>query len=256
MKLAYVITLPEHGGAQAHVRGLLAEARQRAEVNEVTLITSSVGWLTKEAEGLGVPVVIVPDLVQPLVPGRDLSAVRQLYKVLRRLRPDLVHLHSSKAGLLGRFAAKLAGVPAVFTAHGWAFADGVSPKRRLLAALSERLAAPLAARIIAVSEYDTALARRFGVGRPGQIVTIHNGIPDSPTVAYSPGHSWRCRVIMTARFAPQKDQATLIRAVARVPEVELTLIGGGEGLHVAQSLALNLGVRDRVHFLGTRSDVP
>lgn len=252
MKLLYVITLAEHGGAQAHVRTLLAAARERAEV---ALATSSEGWLTQEARSMGVPVFLVPELVQPLSPTKDVRAVLTLCRLFRRLGPDVVHLHSSKAGLLGRVAARLAGVQAVFTAHGWAFTEGASANRRRLAIWLERLAAPLAARIIAVSSYDTTLAARCRVGRDGQVLTVHNGIP-SLTRRVETTATPLCRVVMTARFAPPKDQCALIRAVVQVPGVHLTLIGDGELLPEAQALAARLGVQDRVTFLGARSDVP
>lgn len=252
MKLLYVITLAEHGGAQAHVRTLLAQTRNQAET---ALITSSEGWLTQEAQALGVPVYLVPELVQPLSPMQDFRAVLALRRLLRHLRPDLVHLHSSKAGLVGRVAARWAGVPAVFTAHGWAFTEGVAARRRQFALWSERLAAPLAARIISVSAYDTALASRSRVGKPGKVVTVHNGIPDRP-VWIRPDRGGPCRVVMTARFGAQKDHPALLRAVAQVPHIHLTLIGDGELLPAARALAARLGVQDRVAFLGRRSDVP
>ncbi|GBF06704.1 glycosyl transferase, group 1 family [Deinococcus aerius] len=253
MKLLYVITLAEHGGAQAHVRTLLACMREQAEL---ALATSAEGWLTQQARALGVPVYLVPELVQPLSPGKDIRAVHALHQLLRQLKPDLVHLHSSKAGLLGRIAARLAGIPAVFTAHGWAFTEGASANRRRLAIWSERLAAPLATRIISVSGYDTELAGRCRVGHSGQVVTIHNGIPELAGGRTQPDSPSSCRVVMTARFAPPKDQAALIRAVAQVPEIRLTLIGEGELLPAAQALAAELGIQDRVTFLGARSDVP
>lgn len=253
MKLLYIITLAEHGGAQAHVRTLLARMQGQTEL---ALATSVEGWLTEQARALGVPVYLVPELVQPLSPGKDFRAVQAIHRLFRQLKPDLVHLHSSKAGLLGRVAARLAGIPTVFTAHGWAFTEGASANRRRLAIWSERLAAPLAARIISVSSYDTKLAGRCRVGRPGQVVTIHNGIPEMAGGRTAPDNPSSCRVVMTARFAPPKDQAALIRAVAQMPEIQLTLIGEGEFLAAAQALAAELGIQDRVVFLGARSDVP
>lgn len=252
LNVLQVITLSEHGGAQTHVLTLLAAARSRAKV---ALVTSGEGWLTQAARDLGVEVHLVPGLVQPISPLQDLRAAVALYRLFRRLRPDLVHLHSSKAGLLGRVAARLAGVPAVFTAHGWAFADGVPANRKRLALFLERLAAPLAARIITVSDCDAALANRHRVGRKEQIRSIHNGIPDRHERAL-PRAEGPCRVVMTARFSAQNDHATLLRAAARVPDVHLTLIGNGELMPAAEALAAALGIGERITFLGARSDVP
>lgn len=257
-RILYVITVAEHGGAQTHVYTLLSHMREHAWVG---LVTSSEGWLTQEARALGVPVFLVPTLVKPLSPAKDMQALMTLTRLFRDLQPNLVHLHSSKAGLLGRVAARVAKVATVFTAHGWAFTEGVSSHRRRLAVLSERLVARLASRIISVSDYDTALARQFGVGREHQLVTIHNGINDVSRLKVA-GEGQNellgniaMRVLMVARFSLQKDHSTLLQAVAKVPNIQLSLIGDGELLPEAQVLARRLGITNRVEFLGARSDV-
>jgi glycosyltransferase involved in cell wall biosynthesis len=247
-----VITKAERGGAQSHLLELLA-FRDRARL---TVVSGEDGFLLREARSLGLDTVVLPDLVAPLAPRRDLAALLALVRLLRRLKPDLVHLHSSKAGLLGRLAAWVSGVPAVFTAHGWAFTEGASSGRRRLAALSERLAAPLSRAIIAVSDYDRALAARLGVTR--RAVTIHNGLPIHNGLLHpSPDRDpSTVRLLMVARFAPPKDQALLLRAAAPFAQAEVWLIGDGPELLAAQTLAAELGTAERVRFLGNRSDVP
>lgn len=258
MKILYVITRSERGGAQAHLLSLLAQAAQ--EHHPILAVGAAdlkegKDVLVAQAQELGIEVHMLPSLVTPLSPLADLKATQELLRVIRRVRPDLIHVHSSKAGLLGRVAGWWAGTPTVFTAHGWAFTDGVSPPRKAIAVVSERLAAVITGRIIAVSGYDTALARRWGVGRREQVVTVENGIPDLPLARAA--HAGGCvRVVMTARFAVPKDQGQLVRAVALVPGAELWLVGDGPQLPEVQALAQELGVTDRVEFLGSRSDVP
>src|SRR5580692_12694758 len=114
MKILYVITRSEVGGAQMHLLDLL---RGVGDAHEVLLATGENGYLTHETEALGIPVHVIPELVHPIRPVRDLKAVAALYGLIRRVRPHLVHCHTSKAGIVGRLAARMAFTPSVFTAH-------------------------------------------------------------------------------------------------------------------------------------------
>src|SRR3546814_21180908 len=100
---------------------------------------------------------------------KDIQAYRELRAIFRALQPQLIHVHSSKAGVLGRLAGRRLAIPTIFTAHGWAFTEGVSPAKRKLYIFIERLLAPFAARIITVSDYDRNLAIKAGVGNRHQI---------------------------------------------------------------------------------------
>ena len=116
--------------------------------------------------------------------------------------------------------------------------------------------APLAARIICVSAYDRQLAVAAGIA-PRRLVTIHNGMPDVPPADRAdPMTSAPVRIVMVARFAPQKDHMTLLRAVAALDGVHLDLVGEGPTLAATRELAWRLGIDERVHFLGHRDDVP
>ncbi|KQQ97819.1 glycosyltransferase family 4 protein [Deinococcus sp. Leaf326] len=246
-----LITKAERGGAQTHVLELM-RLRDRARI---TVASGEDGFLLEQARALGLETVVVPQLVAPLDPRRDLAALWALTRLLRRLRPDLVHLHSSKAGLLGRVAARLAGVPAVFTAHGWAFTEGAGRARRLLAIWSERLAAPLSAAIIAVSDYDRDLGARLRVAP--QARTIHNALPGEPRPGLATARpAGPVRFVMVARFAPPKDQGLLLRAAAPLRGAEVWLIGDGPELETTRALAATLEMGERARFLGSRDDVP
>lgn len=252
MKVLYAIARSVPGGAQTHVLDLI---RHAGDVVEPGLVTFEPGFLIEQAREMNVPVWIVPAPVDSIDPLRDLSAVRGIARVIREFKPDLVHAHSSKTGIIARIAARLAGVPAVFTAHGWAFTEGVSEKRRRMAIIIERMAARLARRIICVSNYDRDLALRCGVGDSRKIVVIPNGIAHSELrTDYPEREIVRC--VMVARFSPPKDQPALIMAVREVQRVELWLVGDGELLEESRVLASSLGVDNRVRFLGSRNDVP
>ena len=151
MKILYVITRSEHGGAQVHLLSLLGkalEAHQPVLVVGEADVREGSDFLVAQARELGVEVHLLPSLVTPLSPAADVAAMRELLSVIRRTRPDLLHLHSSKAGLLGRVAGWFTRTPTVFTAHGGAFTDGVSPVQKAIAVLSERAVAAITSRII------------------------------------------------------------------------------------------------------------
>src|SRR5205085_9941202 len=100
-------------------------------------------------------------------------AVPGMCRELAAFGPDLVSTHTSKAGVIGRAAARLLSLPAVFTAHGWNFAEGIGERDRSFRLRLERFFARRTARIITVSEADRRLALRYRVGPERRIVTVH-----------------------------------------------------------------------------------
>ena len=257
MKIAYLITRSDNiGGAQVHVRDL-AQAMRR-EGHESWVLTGGEGPFTQSLAAQGTPFITLRHLTAPIAPWHDLRAVAELRSALAELRPDIVSAHSSKAGVLGRVAARSLGIPTVFTAHGWSFTPGVPRISAAFYRWSERLAAPLASRIITVSDFDRELAIRERVSSPGRLVTIHNGMPDIQADLQADPGAAPVRLAMIARFEPQKDHATLFRALAEVRDLEWTLdlIGDGPLLRTARRHCEELGLSARVQFWGPVNDVP
>ncbi len=252
MKILLVITRAELGGGQTHVVDLLRGLRDEFEVE---LATGETGYLTEAAEALGIPVHVIPDLVQPMRPLQDLKALWQCFRLIRKVRPDVVHTHTSKAGVIGRLAARLAGVPSLFTAHTWCFAEGTSWKWKTIGIPVERIAARCAAQIITVSEANRALAVRHRIAAPEKFVTVHNGIADSPHRANA-GENVVPRIVMVARFSEQKAQSLLIEAVAQIrAPFQLLLVGDGPLRPAVEQQVAKLNLRDRVSFLGQRMNI-
>jgi glycosyltransferase involved in cell wall biosynthesis len=256
MRIVYIITRADDiGGAQVHVRDVATALHSAG--HEVTVLAGSPGTLSDQLAEKGVPFEAVPALARAIAPWRDAQAVRQIRSILRRLRPDLVSVHTSKAGWLGRLAARLSGIPVVLTAHGWAFTEGVPASQRRFYALVERMAGPLADHIITVCDFDRALALEKRIAPPHKITRIHNGVIDHAGPQTAPRHSSPARVIMTGRFSAQKDHAGLLRALAELCDLDWTLALAGDGPSQgdATRLAASLGIADRVDFLGMRKDV-
>jgi len=256
LRVAYIITRADPiGGAQIHVRDLAGAVRRLGHT--ATVITSGSGAFLDELRNQGTPTVLLRHLAVPIGPVRDLRALREMQAVLADLRPDLLALHSSKAGTLGRLAGRALRIPTVFTVHGWAFTPGVPSAQAAFYRTVERLVAPLATRIITVSEFDRRLALEAGIAAQDRIVAVHNGMVDvAPALRAEPGRS-PARIVMIARFGDQKDHGTLLRALAGLGDQAWTLDLIGEGPLMARTRALaeSLGLGERVRFLGQRMDV-
>lgn len=251
MRILLVITQGSAiGGAQLHVRDLaLRLARER---HNVLLATGSAGPLTDALLRHGIPHVLCPKLQRSLHPWRDVRACWQLRRVVTAFKPDLVSAHSSKAGMIARVVCRISRVPCVFTVHGWAFS---ATKSRGLNRRLERFVEPMTAQFICVSHYDHELGVKAGMNAR-RIAVVHNGISDiDPKLRARPGDEERIRVIMVARFEEQKDHATLLRAIADIPDVTVDLVGDGSLRLRIEELVAHLGLKHRVSFWGEQEDV-
>lgn len=257
MKIVYVLTQSNDiGGASVHLLDLASAVQ--AQGHEVVILVGGDGIFHSRARAAGLVTEPLQHLVRQIHPLHDLQCVLELRRVLKRHQPDLVHLHSTKAGVVGRLVARMLGLPVIFTAHGWAFTDGVSARQAALYCHIEKFMARFANRIIAVSDYDRQLALNAGVGSPALITTIHNGMP-SVTVSSPPTAHKNAvpRIIMVARFDAPKNQKDLLLALHSLKDQpwQLELVGDGALLAQTRALADYLGLADRVEFPGTCNDV-
>lgn len=260
VRVAFVLTRQEPvGGAQVHVRDL--SAHLAGQGHHVLIVCGAAltenGPFSELVRSRHVDVVTVAALQRTLAPHRDVRAWGALRNQLRQFSPDIVSTHSSKAGVLGRLAARSIGVPALFTAHGWAFADGVPRRRAMVYRHIERTVSPLASRIITVSEADREVALRYRIAPGSRLAVVHNGMPDIPKSLRADPFLDPPRMLMVARFQEQKDHATLFRALKSLKHVpwSLDLIGGGPGRDRAEEFVTQLGLESRVHFRGQQDDV-
>ena len=228
-----------------------------ARGHQPLVLTGGGGPYVESLRAQGVETFTLASLGAPISPLRDLRALQEIRRLLSTLRPDLISTHSSKAGILGRLAGRTLGVPVIFTAHGWAFTPGVPSREARIYRWIERLAAPLASRIITVSEFDRRLALAYGVASGDKVVTIHNGMPDVGEELRADPAGSPVRLAMVARFERQKDHVTLFQALAGLMQDSwrLDLIGDGPLLSEAKALSAQLGLVDRIQFLGQRMDV-
>jgi glycosyltransferase involved in cell wall biosynthesis len=219
--------------------------RDRFDLHFLSLTTR--GPVAEELDALGWPVTVL-DEPAGLRPG----LVFRLAGLLRRWRADVVHTHNSGPLIYGGPAARLARVRTVIASrHGQSF--GASARKNALF----RLASVLADRVVCVSRDSAELSAGRGIA-PRKLLTIWNGI-DTGRFAYAGVHPGR-PAVMVGRLVPEKDVATLLRAVREVvrqePSFRLEVAGGGVCAPELHRLAGELNLGQHVRFLGERKDVP
>lgn len=252
--LAYVITKSELGGAQGHVHDLI---KSLCKDYQIHLIVGSLGWLTDRCEELGVSVHHLPKLTRNIHLVKDVLAVKELVTAITKIKPDIIHAHSGKPGIIARLAGKICNIPVVFTAHGWGFDPNAPKLRRTIALAAEKLLASLATKIICVSESDRQLAIDLGVVKADRVITIHNGINLDLNTPIASQKAKSTQLIMVARFdKQQKDQYTLMKAIKQVDrDINLLFVGSGPDWEEAKIIAKELDILSKVTFLGDRLDV-
>lgn len=179
MRIVHIITRLIIGGAQENT--LLSCEGQHDLGHEVTLITGPPigpeGSLMERAERYGYRVEVVDEMRRSILPVKDFRTYHRLVKRLQAIRPDVVHTHSSKAGILGRWAADRAKVPAIIhTIHGLAFTASTSRTVNNVYKMLERQAAPLTTRIVCVADAMRDQSLAANIGTPDQYVTVYSGM--------------------------------------------------------------------------------
>ena len=269
--VCHIITKLELGGAQEVALYAVAHL-DRAKYRPV-LVAGPGGLLTDEARGLShVDVRILPELGRSIRLVGDLAALVKLTTLLRRLRPTVVHTHSSKAGILGRWAAWMAGVPViVHTIHGYGITPAQPRWLQHLLIMIERFTGWITTQWIAVSQADIRKGRSWGLFRDN-VVLVRPGIDPQPfqrvvdrdeqeRIRREFGAQATTQLVGSiACFKPQKAPEDFIavahRVIAALPDVRFVLVGDGELRARVEARIAHYGIRDRVHLAGWRRDIP
>lgn len=258
LKLLYIITRFDLGGAQKSLLDLAVSLPK--DKYEIVIACGNGGILLDDALKLeGVRASVIPSLRREIIFFSDIKALIELRSFIKSQKADIVHTHSSKAGIIGRWAAKLAGVPVIMhSIHGWEFYRGQNPVIRNFYVFLERLTAPITDKLIAVSNYDIEEGLKERIGVREKYALIRYGIRRGEF--YRPGsHSSDLAVGMLACFKPQKSPQDFIRAagivVKEVPSVKFFLIGDGVLRAKIERLIKKLELNGNVRLLGWRRDI-
>ncbi|MBC9822416.1 glycosyltransferase [Terrabacter sp. MAHUQ-38] len=264
-RVMHVITRCIAGAGGVAVRGAVALDPSRYE--SVLVTGTRYGPLLDRARENGVEVVVLPELVSPISPRQDLSALTRLTALVRAREVDIVHTHSAKAGALGRLAAHRAGVDLiVHTLHGFPFHDFQNPAVHAAYVGIERRLSRITDAYLAVGTGVAVEALRRGLARPEQLYTVGPAV-DASDVVLTPESRARARarlalpdaafVIGTVgRLDFQKAPEVMLAALRRM-EVPAVLVWAGDG-ELAEQTAEQvraMGLSHRVRLLGNRADV-
>ncbi|OPX84736.1 MAG: putative glycosyltransferase EpsD [Pelotomaculum sp. PtaB.Bin104] len=204
----------------------------------------------------------------------DSGAILKMFRYFRTMRPDIVHTHTSKAGVVGRVAARLAGVPNVIhTVHGFPFHPGMHKVKFCVYQQIERWMAGITDIMLSQSGEDVITAGKLGIKpRRGELIHIGNGVN---LIEFDPGNYSPCRrlrvkeglavmgsdpvITMIGRINPEKGYHDLVEALRQVRDIpwQALFIGPDEGFGaVLKQLINSCGLRDRIQLLGPRNDIP
>lgn len=273
MRVCHVITKPELGGAQLSTLNIISRLDRGRY--DVSFITSPKGILRPEFEGLkNTNCFFSPFLARSINPLFDILAFIHIYFIYRSNKYEIVHTHSSKAGIIGRLAAYLAGVPVIIhTVHGWSFNDYQGRIKKRFFIFLESIAAKFTTKIICVSERDIQSGVRHGIAPKDRFVFIKYGIPLSEfkSKKLSACSLKRKReevgivnrdpvVGMLSCLKPQKSPLDYIKACMEVykkmPNVNFLLIGDGVLRPKCKKLLASSQLNGRFIFTGWRRDIP
>ncbi|MDW3137694.1 glycosyltransferase family 4 protein [Vibrio sp. 1288] len=270
LKIAHLQLLPLVTGVQR----VTLDELERLDTDKFTpyIICKESGPLTDEAESKAITCLLSNNLVREISPKRDLLAFWELYRLFRQYRFDVVHSHSSKTGVIGRIAAKLAGVPmVVHTVHGFAFPAAKNKLEKCIFFAMEWLGTKCSDKIICLHDADREIAKNQLGASDSQLEVLANGVD---TTKYSPATSEiklsmrkelglpqdAVIVGMVGRLWKQKNpQAfvdTALRLLSTNVNAHFVLVGDGELKTVLEEQVNQAGFSDNVHFLGWRNDTP
>ena len=267
MRVTHIITRLIVGGAQENTVASVLGLREKPGL-EVDLISgptaSGEGSLEGAFENAPGTLRIAPHLVREVNPVKDLRALAELTQLLRERRPDVVHTHSSKAGILGRCAARRAGVPIiVHTIHGPSFGGFQGGLANMVFKTAERFAARWTTHFVSVADAMTAQFLASGIGRPENFSRIYSGFPLEPFLEATNGIALRARLRLApdafvvgkiARLFERKGHDDLIdmapELVRLCPQIQFLLVGGGPWRERLEARVRAAGLQGRFVFTG------
>ena len=270
LNILHAITKLELGGAQENTLYTLRNLNR--ERYNLFLVANDEGILIAEAKKIkGIKTFFIPELIRPINPLKDLIALIKLFHFCKREKIDIIHTHSSKAGILGRWAARLAKVPIIIhTIHGWGFYPKQNFLKRRLFIFLEKITGKITDRLIAVSQANIRTGIRNKIGRKGKYTLIRSGIKSSRFQNVEVNIAEKRKelgldpdtkvVAMIAPFKPQKAPLDFVKVANQIIEkrskTQFLLIGDGELRPEIEELIKVLNLEKRVILTGWRRDIP
>lgn len=268
-KIIYIITQSEWGGAQRYVFDLATNLPK--DKFETIVAAGGEQELFAKLALKGVKTARIKHLAREISPVNDLLAIMEIYRLIKALRPDIVHLNSAKAGLVGSIASFLARYSLngrkhklIYTVHGFVFNEPMNQAKKIFYVWLEKITALFKDKLICVSEFDRQQGLIHKICRPDKLVVINNGLPPlaflEPAAAKNELGWPRDKTIIgaIANFYETKGLIFLIKAAAKVaasnPEILFVLIGEGELRPKLEKEIKNLNLQNNFILTGAKPD--
>jgi glycosyltransferase involved in cell wall biosynthesis len=261
MKILYIITQADGGGAQKYT---LTLARH---FNGAVAAGNEAGKLFMDAQRAGLTTFELKHLKRNINPWHDILAVWEIHQLIKSYKPDIVHLNSSKAGILGSFASIGTKTKMVFTAHGFVFNEPLPYPTKIFYLALEKIASGYRDFIITVSDADKKSALNNKVINSNKIATIHNGIAQIPFLEKRQARAVLGlpddKIILgsVANFYKTKGLDVLISAIAELePKIKekilCAVVGEGKERKSLEKQIADLNLEKTVKLLGLRPELP
>ena len=223
--------------------------------------------MKEEIEGMGYKVYPI-EMGRDINIKQDIASFFELKDAIGKIKPDLVHLHSSKAGVLGKMASYLNKVPCIYNAHGWSFSMNVSKKKKKLYALIERYTSVFCNYIVNISDSEYELAKEYKIANENKMGIIYNGIniQEYNDTKYDiklkealgiPEESFVIGTV--ARITEQKDPIKFVEIANKIckmhDDIYFVWVGDGELRNSVEELIYKYDLSSKVKLVGWMSDV-
>lgn len=240
MKILYLITKSEAGGAQTHVADLCDYFKNKG--NEIVVMSFGNGWLKQECEKIGVNFINNIFFSNSANPIKIFKAIKETRRYVNEFKPDIVHCHSSSAGILGRLAIK-GKIRTIYTAHGWGFNIGMKPWVKYPVLFLEKICAKYTDTYICVAEFVKNLGLKYHLTPKSKFKVIYNGVnladPNNSKIKILKSE---ISLIFIGRLAEPKKPELTIEAVSLLPDeiksnIKFTIIGDGPKKEMLKKIA-------------------
>lgn len=261
-KILHILVLPKLAGSQRIALEIL-QGLPNAEYEKWVLFSAKEDVSHAESDFCETKFrdagakVIYSKYMKRAIGFKDIPATREIYQLCRKEKFDIVHTHSTKPGIIGRFAAMLAGVPLVMhTVHGLAFHQFVKFPRWQFYWSCEMIASLFCHRIILVNQFYKKHFRAF----KNKTQTIYNGIDFAQLPSISPAEKPDIpKILFVGRLDESKDPLTLLKAaqivIHAIPQAEFTLVGNGEKYDECVKFVLDNGLKQNITLTGWQDNV-
>ncbi|MGR5540565.1 glycosyltransferase family 4 protein [Vibrio campbellii] len=257
MKIIQLITRSDTvGGAQKYI--LETSDRFQQDGHDVTIVAGGYGVFSKEVERAGLKYIRLDTIVREPSFFNDLKSVFSFRDLVKSLQPEVVIIHSAKAGLVGRLALIGVNTKVIFIAHGWSHIRSSRLFGGKLYSVIERVMSLFCDKVICISKQDLVFANEKLMISKNKISLIYSGVRD-PLTGKKLSCNTEYNLLTVTRFQHPKDFSTLLTAMKEVDQVHgnwsLTVLGDGEQFEYYKCKTIELGLSEKIKFLGYQEEL-